>query len=213
MNEILEGELKSGDKLPIETELMEKYDTSRTVIREAIKMLTSMGVLIIKRGSGTFVADRVNTSMINPLIFSMIINPKGSYELYELRTVIESGAIKLAIDNATEEDIEKIKDNLDRYESSIKDGSCTVEKAVELDVEFHTLIMKAGHNALMERIGETVFMLYPRYIKKSFLQKSGFSRTLERHTMILNAVIQKKSDNLFSLVESTLDEWKNNWKE
>lgn len=208
--DILNGKLNKGDKIPIESELMDRYEVSRTSVREAIKMLTAIGVLVIKRGDGTYVSDRVNTSMINPLIFSLLIEPKDSYQLYELRLIFESGALKLATLNANEDDIKRAEDNIEILRGI--DCENNIEDAINLDIEFHKLMLQATHNDLVKKIGETIFNLYPRYVKKSLIQKNGLNRTVERHTRLLEAVKNRQTTNLYELVEGTLDEWKNEWK-
>src|SRR5210317_1383675 len=77
MNRIKEAlinkELKPGDYLPTENELMEKLGVSKTSIREAIKMLQALGVVEMKRGQGTRIRDNSSGDMIDPLIFQLIL--------------------------------------------------------------------------------------------------------------------------------------------
>ena len=77
-------DLKPGDKIPTEIELMETLGVGRNSVREAIKMLSAMGVLEVRRGSGTYVVTKVSSAILNPLVFNLIIEPKTNNDLYEL---------------------------------------------------------------------------------------------------------------------------------
>ena len=97
-NAIIHGQLKPGDKIPTETELMELLGVGRNSIREAIKMLISYGVLEIRRAEGTFVKQGFSGIMLNPLLYGVILSSSSSSQLalMEVRELIEIGLMKLA---------------------------------------------------------------------------------------------------------------------
>lgn len=94
---ILEGDLKPGDKLLSEAQLCEKLGVGRNSLREAIKMLNAIGVLETKRGQGTFLAKEISHDVFNPLIFKLILEPKCAKDIYELRVLLETMVILMAI--------------------------------------------------------------------------------------------------------------------
>ena len=69
---LLSRQLKPGDKLPTEFELAEKLGVGRHSVREAIKMLSSIGIIEIRKGAGTFIASTMKSSVLNPLILSLV---------------------------------------------------------------------------------------------------------------------------------------------
>ena len=78
--------LRPGDKIPTESELAESLGVGRNSIREAIKILVYLGVLEIRRAEGTFVCEGFSESMIDPMIYGIILDKEESYEnLMELR--------------------------------------------------------------------------------------------------------------------------------
>ena len=87
-NLILTGELNPGDKLPTELEFTQQLGVGRNSLREAIKMLTFIGILEIRRGEGTFVRKELSSPIINPLLMSLIFEEKTAEELVELRLVV-----------------------------------------------------------------------------------------------------------------------------
>lgn len=107
---IIEGDFKPGDKLPSEAELCEQLGVGRNSLREAIRMLNAMGVVETKRGQGTFLRETISHDVFNPLIFRLILEPKSTVDVYELRLMIESIVIIMAIKKL-------LQKKLKRYES------------------------------------------------------------------------------------------------
>ncbi len=210
---IVNEELKPGQKLPTEIELMEKLGVGRNSIREAVKMMAAMGVLEVKRGNGTYVATKVSAAMFNPLIFSMILEPKSAYDLYELRMLFENMVLILDIEKALDEDLDRIEALLLRTKSLAEEGKANIDDFVKLDIEFHMELIKSTHNPLVERIGKTIIELFPKYIKNSISQKNGIIRSLNNHFEILSQIRSRDKSKVYELVEITLAEWKNQWKE
>ena len=87
---IMRRELRPGDKIPTEFELADKLGVSRNTVREAVKTLVFMGVLEIRRPEGTFVRSGFTESLIDPMIYGIILNQDDSFEgLMQLREMIE----------------------------------------------------------------------------------------------------------------------------
>ena len=83
---MVSGELKPGDKLPTEPELAATLGVARTSVREATKILTYLGVLESRRSEGTFVANGFQESMIDPMVYGIILNKGEDFDsLMELR--------------------------------------------------------------------------------------------------------------------------------
>lgn len=104
---MLSGELKPGDKIPTEMELSEQLGVARNSIREAIKILVYIGVLEIKRADGTFVCNGFSESLIDPMIYGIILNQQNSQDLNELRAMVETGVMRLAVEKSSEEEIRR----------------------------------------------------------------------------------------------------------
>jgi len=210
---ILKGELKPGDQLPNELELMALLSVGRNSLREAIKMLSAMGVLEVKRGHGTFVATKVSPNVLDPLIFSLILEPKSGRDLYELRTMFESMVLYVVIERATTEDLDRIFQLLNQTDEALRTGEQTIDYFVDADVCFHKELLRATHNPLIERVGASILDLFPMYIKKSIAQKGGIKRSIRNHYEILNVIKAKDEQRVLDIVKETLAEWKNDWNE
>lgn len=212
-----QGEFKPGDKLPTETEFCQKLGVGRNSVREAIKMLAAIGVVEVFRGDGTYVATKVSPEIFNPLIFSLILEPRNAKDLYELRSMFESMVVLLAMRKATERDFEDIRQSLvlskNLYASMQQTGFDAVNeekinRLVELDNEFHEKILNATYNPFIIRIGKVILGLFTKYIRMSLLQKDGIPRSLENHSEILQTIKERDTHNVFGLIERTLNEWR-----
>jgi len=209
---IISGELKPGDKIPTEVELIQQLGVGRNSVREAIKMLTAMGILEIRRGSGTYVASKINPEIFNPLIFSLILEGKNTNDIYQLRTAFESGVLYIAIKVLKEEDIDKLDKFLDDLQNDYDNNNNDIDYFVKADLKFHNEILKAINNPLLEHLGNAINEIFPYYIRKSIWQENGVLRSINNHRKILEIIRLKQIENIFSIEENSLNEWREAWK-
>ena len=197
---IINKELQPGDKLPSENEWMEIFGVGRNSIREAIKMLSSLGIVEIRKGQGTFVAKRVSSNMFNPLLFAMVLDQPLSIHLVELRIMIEKGVGELAIDKASEDEI----DALDAInEKLIADGGSVPLK--DIDLEFHSRLLKIAGNPLVEKIGDMVYRLFESAIEKSVAESPDTA--YQNHKKMLKALRARDKEAMGSAVSGSLSIW------
>lgn len=209
---IVNGDLKPGDKLPTEVELIEQLGVGRNSVREAVKMLIALGVLEVKRGQGTFVVQKVKPSFFNPLLFSLIIEPKSNKDLYELRVMFDTMVLFNLMDKMDDEKFNRVYSLLDEVYKSYSNETEEIDYFVKKDMEFHKLLMELTENALIEQIGDVIISLFPEYIKKSISQENGIERALNNHKEIVELLKHKNKEGISDLVEDTLKEWKAEWK-
>ncbi|MGE7903375.1 FadR/GntR family transcriptional regulator [Peribacillus sp. NPDC094092] len=142
---IQNGDFLPGDKLPPERDLAKQFSLSRGVVREAISVLESKGVVEVKPGIGVFFAKNEQEELFR-LLNSLLENEDSSLiELLELRQSIESQAAYYAAERRSKRELEKIKYALDKLEDCFEKGKVA---AVE-DFEFHMAVAEASHNSMM----------------------------------------------------------------
>src|SRR5206468_326238 len=145
---ISEGRLKSGDQLPPERDLAEKFVVSRTSVREALRALESLGFVEIRPGEGTFVREMSVDSLVGPLALVMTAQREAIGELFEARRVLEPAIASLAATRATPEEVQEMKRILDDQANEIGDGKTGLAQ----DAAFHEAIGTAAHNRAITRI-------------------------------------------------------------
>ena len=137
-----------GDKLPNENDLAAELGVSRSTLREAIKILTTNGILEIKRGKGTFVTSNttINTSDLNDIA-------SGLDDLFEMRLMFEPDCAYLAAGRATDEEIETICYYGEQIEKKILSGE---DRTFE-EQKFHESIANATHNSFVKQFMPIIF--------------------------------------------------------
>ncbi len=138
---------KPGDRLPNENRLSESFSVSRTTLREAIKILVSEGILVVRRGKGTYVNDTFDRSLGNaPLPTGSVTSQKVTLrDLYEVRLIIEPKAAAMAAKRATDGEIKEILKLGKRVQAEIKKNAAG-DGRMRSECDFHTAILKASHN-------------------------------------------------------------------
>ena len=201
-------------KIPTESELCESMHVGRNSVREAIKVLVAMGVLIIKRAEGTFVAEGFSDRMLDPMVYGLILEGGNTKYLIEFRRMLEVGVLNLAIQNATEEDIEKLKQSFDRFCNTVRNNS-SIEEILDADIEFHRTLEKSVHNPLVEKICNVVERLSRETrarAKEQFITKEELDIICELHERIINVLINRDEAAVLGVIDDHYQYWKDEIK-
>jgi len=180
--QIVEGEIGAGEKLPSENELIAEHGVSRTVVREAITRLRADGLVRTRRGAGSFALTPPSEAGS-----SWPARPVRSLEdrraLLELRTGVESEAAALAAVRRGAGDLTALRDALTAFESAMD----TPAAALEHDFAFHRAVATASGNPylldLLDALGPTMIVM-PR----SRLETDAAAAAAAEHTAVLAAI-------------------------
>ena len=141
---IRDGKLADGERLPTEGALVQRFGVSRTVVREALSRLKTIGLVESRQGSGAFVR-RDPAGHRNALVLA----PDGSIDaviqMVELRRALEAEAAALAAARGTRDDVKRIKASLLALDNAAAAGS----DGVAQDVAFHVAIATAARNPFL----------------------------------------------------------------
>jgi GntR family transcriptional repressor for pyruvate dehydrogenase complex len=181
---IAEGRLKSGDRLPPERDLAEKFVVSRTSVREALRALESLGLVEIRPGEGTFVREMSVEALVEPLALVMASQREAIGELFEARRLLEPAVAALAATRATPEEIQEMERILEEQAREIEAGRTGLAQ----DAQFHAAIGTAAHNRAITRIAHAVMDLLTQSREESLNTPGRRTRSHEDHRRILAAV-------------------------
>ena len=210
---IKSADLLPGDKLPTEMELARAFGTSRTSVREAVKMLIAVGVLEIKRGDGTYVTKKIKNSILDRSVYELMYKQSSPDEIYELRKSIEENILSLAIKKATPENIEELKRNIKMSQSAYEASN---SKQVYIhDMNFHKLLVAIADNQILGRISLSLYELFSSSIRLTLEKniKMHTSGINNHHFSMLQAIIEKDLYSVSKIIDSSLEIWKENLKE
>jgi GntR family transcriptional regulator, transcriptional repressor for pyruvate dehydrogenase complex len=143
--QIVSGKLPVDSLLPPERELCETFGVSRTVIREAVKLLESRGLARVERGRGTVVKEAQHEAVADSLRLMLRRPDHAIEELLEVRKMLEAGMVTLAAERRTPENLARMERTLEVMRQ--KPGE--PEGYVDADVEFHAEIARAAHNRFL----------------------------------------------------------------
>ncbi|GAA3909647.1 FadR/GntR family transcriptional regulator [Microbacterium invictum] len=149
---ILTRDLKPGDPLPTEAELCETLDVSRSSVREAIRTLSTLDIVNVRHGHGTYVGAMSLDPMVQALVFRGVLSPDGSLEA--LREVVE---VRLALDLAMAERVVEGAQTVDESElrglvAEMVDKAERGEMFLEADRSFHTQLFGVIGNHLAQQL-------------------------------------------------------------
>ena len=122
--------------------------------------------------------------------------------------MFENMVLLILIEKINEEEIEKLKCFMDDVKKKFQSGVHEIEYYVQKDMEFHQMTMRLTHNTLVERLGETIYSLFPAYMRKLIKQEYGIERTIKNHSKIISVLESKERDKVFEVIADTLEEWK-----
>lgn len=157
---ILSGELKLHDKIPPEREIAEKLGVSRNSVREVMHMLEINGLIECVQGSGNYVRCDPQGYMLKSVNMVMSLLKIDYTEIFHIRTGYELTALKLAIEVATEEEIEQIHQILLEMEEPM-----SARESAKLDMKFHSHLIAASHNRLLILYADMLNDLTDQFIK------------------------------------------------
>ncbi|HAY48689.1 MULTISPECIES: FadR/GntR family transcriptional regulator [Thalassospira] len=181
---IVSSKLAPGDRLPPERELMAGLKVGRSSIREAIGHMQALGVVEIRRGSGTYLKRPVSEkTLFMPL--SIATQRDGLLQTLEVRRGLEVEASMLAAKRATAQDIDEMRAALDAMEAEhLEFGT-----AGEADLVFHLSIYKASGNPLFEQLLGQMREAFESFFAQPFNRPDFASSSFEFHRMLFDAIV------------------------
>jgi len=182
---ILEGTLKSGERLPAERTLAEQFGVSRPSLREAIQKLAAKGLLVSRQGGGNYVVETLGSTFSDPLLHLLENNPEAQRDLLEFRQTLEASCAYYAALRATEVDRERLTaafEELQDCYTRVDEVSRAEEGAA--DAKFHLAIAEASHNAVLLHTIRGLFDL----LKRNVVTNIGgmYQQRTETRDMLIN---------------------------
>lgn len=187
---IAEGRLKSGDRLPPERDLAEKFVVSRTSVREALRTLESLGLVEIRPGEGTFVRRVSVESLVQPLAAVVASQREAIGELFEARRLLEPVIAALAATRATPDERHEMERILEEQAKEIASGGTGMAQ----DAQFHAAIGAAAHNRAITRIANAIIDLLAQSREESLNTPGRPQRSHQDHREVLNAIARRDTD-------------------
>jgi GntR family transcriptional regulator, transcriptional repressor for pyruvate dehydrogenase complex len=192
---ILEGKLKPGEKLPTERELMAELGVSRVPIREALKLLSSMGFIETTQGGGSYVRSLLTDRVRDPLNHIIGDNVEKIFDLLEVRKEIETWSAYYAATRATGEDIQTLGRIIEETKQCLDKGK---RPPASLDAGFHLAIAQCSYNTIRAHLTHTIYDIFSEYfnflIEQICFSKKYLQAIYDQHFSIYHAIHEHDAD-------------------
>lgn len=164
--ELAARRLKVGDRLPPERELAELFGVSRNTLREALRSLENAGLLRLQKGAwgGAFVRESTGDAIIAGLRDMFHLGAIAPEHLTEARVMIESLAVRVACERATDEDIAALNANLAAATKASREKADFFDQA-EIHLDFHRILARATKNPVMLIVMEALLDVMHHFIR------------------------------------------------
>lgn len=193
---IVAGQARPGSALPTEPEIQEMFGVSRTVVREATRLLAAKGLVVTRPRLGTKVRSRDVWSMLDADVIRWSLRTENNDDfirsLYEFRYVIEPHAAMLAAERATERQRTALTAALEGM--SARDNHLDVRVAA--DLEFHRIILAATGNRIMQSLGDLVARSLDIAFSISWTA-ARLENAMGLHRSVRDAIVAGKPDDAF----------------
>jgi DNA-binding FadR family transcriptional regulator len=198
------GGYAPGALLPPEAALGASFGVSRTVLREAVKVLASKGLVEARPKIGTRVRPRAEWNMLDPDVLAWQCAgadlPGVAEDLMEIRRVVEPHAAALAAGRASEAEMQEIAAAYAEMERAPD-----VESSVEPDVRFHLAVMDATHNAFLRPLGALIRAALSASFRLSKMPPGAHERSMPRHKAVLDAIRTRDPEAARAAMRDLLD--------
>lgn len=207
-NAIADGRFKLGEKLPSEFELMEELGVSRNSLREAIKILSALGIVEIRRGEGTYICSHIKPTALDSIVYGILLENSSGDEILELRKILDEDVLMLAMHKCTEENYKQLREYIQQMHDAFAVGD--VHTAAEADYNFHIYLAHCTKNALLIRIVEGVYSFFASSIEKNIATEELFGQAAAHHQEILDCLLSKAESKVPEIIGHSLSSWQQN---
>ena len=196
-NMIADGALEPGARLPAERVLAERLNVSRPSLREAIKTLSSRGLLMSREGGGTYVMKTLDSGLTDPLLDMLRQHPESRFDVLEVRHALDGQAAYYAALRASEQDRYNIQQRFERMIDLHINGNDPMAEAMA-DAAFHLSITEASHNIVLLHVMRGLFTVLQKSIKHNLDKLYTIPRVFEplsnQHERLMQTVLAGDPD-------------------
>ncbi len=206
---ILNGHLAPGARLPPERELAEAMGVSRTILREAVRILVARGLVETQHGVGTTVRALTSQQVVEPL--GLYLRAQGAgiisfHDLHQVRSLLEVEIAALAASQATDEEIAGLRSIFRSMQAAQDD----VELLAKWDTEFHRALAHMSHNPLMFVLMDSIRDLLQEYIALVTVHLDPGEENIPLHRRLLERIEARDVEGARRAMRENLDQMRAN---
>ena len=182
---IQDHELKAGDRLPSQAEMIEMMGVSRTALREAIKTLEAKEVLEVRNGRGVYVKENFADALSNQVNFTK--EKETMIELLEVRRALEREMIRMIVERSTEEEL----DELGSIVKVLMEKYYRGERQNKEDKQFHDKLYEMSHHKTIQQLIQFLSENMSKFWEFPLDMKDPFTNTIPLHEDLYHALRER----------------------
>jgi GntR family transcriptional repressor for pyruvate dehydrogenase complex len=198
---IASGQLRPGERLPPERELAAQFGVSRALVRQALTVLQTVGIIESRIGNGTYV-QRPPSWSVAPLGARLATERELLTHPLEVRRILEPPMARLAAERASAQDVERLEELVRAQEAKVQRGEVITPE----DTAFHGTIARACQNPILAQLVAAVEALLEESRDRSLRAPQGGLRSLIGHRRILEAIRRRDGPAAYDAMLRHLEE-------
>lgn len=203
--QIANGELKPGDDLQPERELMKQFGVGRPAIREALQQLQSKGLIIVSHGERSKVAKLNAGSAFAQIddVAKLLLSqePSSLANLKQLRRLFEVGVVELAAENCQAADVDALHAIVEQQQKNLGNTGAFIQS----DIAFHARIAEISGNELLTAVSEAVLSWLFQYHTAKLHSAEREEMILQEHKQLIGCLAKNDVQGTINTLKSHLD--------
>jgi GntR family transcriptional regulator, transcriptional repressor for pyruvate dehydrogenase complex len=199
---ILDGTFPQGKPLPPERVLTGQFGVSRGSIRDALRMLETIGLLETRHGRGTFPLELTVDRLVAPLATMITYQQDLQDELIDVRRMFEPAVARAAATRVTEEDLADLQRIIDTQRRKLKAG----QSAMVEDTAFHAALARSTRNRVVVSLMATLNDLLVESRTLSMRQDGRLAKSIEGHESVVAALRRRDADGAARAMHDHIDQ-------
>jgi len=202
---ILKGVLKTGDRLPSETELARQFKVGRQTIREALRLLELSGFITVQRGGsgGPIIENTIMNTLSSSFLDAFKYSNTTIAELTLARIQIETQVLKEALKHIDDADVRALRENIVRAKKMTAEGM----QAFRANIDFHKLLAKASKNHVFVIVVDAIMTVVANLLsRRGEPSPEESSYVTKSHERLLDSIVAKREQEAISLLQAHMIE-------
>lgn len=199
---ILDGTLAPERPLPSERTLAKRLGVSRGSVRDGIRRLEVIGLLVTRHGQGTFPRELSVDNLVKPLASVLTFNHARQENLLDVRRIFEPAVARVAATRITDRELAELDAITAAQRRKVRAGQSTIGE----DTAFHAALARATHNPVLVRLMETLNDLLVESRTRTLRRRGRPLRSLRGHEQVLLAVRRRDADGAALAMSEHIDQ-------
>jgi GntR family transcriptional repressor for pyruvate dehydrogenase complex len=174
-------------------------------VREAVKMLSSLGAVEIRRGSGTFVARSMSPAVLTPLVLSLVVEQGSAREWVEMRVALDTAAVEMMLGRNPQADLGPLEEANGRLLAEHRRSEHEPHVFRDLDLAFHEILLDLSGNRLLAKVGKAIYRLFFSTIERSV--EADPMLAWRNHELVLDAIRRRDMTLVRERIRESLWFW------